>query len=139
MFARQMDCASVERMFSSVALCDNAPRRHQTMTEPSRYKHRIIVDPNILAGKPVVKGTRIPVELVLKRLAQDLDMQTLFEAYPRLTKEDVQACLAYAQALVERRSIQSLGSEEEAREIHASLQSFEEDWNAPGMDAYDEL
>jgi len=61
---------------------------------------RIIVDPAILAGKPVVKGTRIPVELVLKRLAQDLDVQTLLEAYPRLTIEDVQACLTYAQTLV---------------------------------------
>ena len=96
------------------------------MTEPSRYQNRIIVDPNILAGKPVVKGTRIPVELVLKRLAQDPDLQTLFETFPRLTREDVQACLAYAQALVEG----------EAREVRAGLQSFEEDWNAPGMDAY---
>lgn len=65
------------------------------------YQGRIIVDPNILAGKPVVRGTRIPVELVLKRLAQDLDMQTIFAAYPRLTKEDVKACIAYAYALVE--------------------------------------
>ncbi len=65
------------------------------------YQDRIIVDPNILAGKPVVRGTRIPVELVLKRLAQDLDMQTIFAAYPRLTKEDVKACIAYAYALVE--------------------------------------
>lgn len=71
------------------------------MSKQPIYQERIVVDPNILAGKPVVKGTRIPVELVLKRLAQDPDMQTLFEAYPRLTKEDVQACLAYAQALVE--------------------------------------
>ena len=65
------------------------------------YRNRIIVDPEILAGKPVVKGTRIPVELVLKRLAQDLTVQKLFEAYPRLTEEDVKACLEYAQALVE--------------------------------------
>jgi uncharacterized protein (DUF433 family) len=48
----------------------------------------------------VVKGTRILVELVLKRLAQDLDVQTLLDAYPRLTRDDVPACLAYAQALV---------------------------------------
>ncbi len=61
---------------------------------------RIIVDPGFLAGKPVVKGTRIPVELVLKRLAQDLDTTTLLEAYPRLTEDDVKACLAYAQQLV---------------------------------------
>jgi uncharacterized protein (DUF433 family) len=65
------------------------------------YHERIIVDPTILVGKPVVKGTRIPVEFVLKRLAQDLDMQKRFEAYPRLTREDVKACLAYAEALVE--------------------------------------
>lgn len=71
------------------------------MTKQPIYQDRIIIDPNILVGKPVVKGTRIPVELVLKRLAQDLDMKTLFEAYPRLTKEDVQACLAYAQVPVE--------------------------------------
>lgn len=71
------------------------------MEKQLTYQGRIIVDPNILAGKPVVKGTRIPVELVLKRLAQDLDMQTIFAAYPRLTKEDVKACIAYAYALVE--------------------------------------
>jgi uncharacterized protein (DUF433 family) len=64
-------------------------------------QERIVVDPSILGGKPVVRGTRIPVELVLKRLAQDLDAHTLFEAYPRLTEDDVKACLEYAQALVE--------------------------------------
>ncbi len=48
----------------------------------------------------MITGTRIPVELVLKRLSQDLDMHTLFEAYPRLT-EAVKACLFYAQELVE--------------------------------------
>ena len=62
---------------------------------------RIVVDPEILAGKPVVKGTRISVELVLKRLSQDLDLTSLFESYPRLTEQDVKACLAYAHALVE--------------------------------------
>jgi uncharacterized protein (DUF433 family) len=43
-----------------------------------------------------MRGTRMPVDLVLKRLAQDLDLKALLTAYPRLTKEDVQACLAYA-------------------------------------------
>ena len=60
------------------------------------YESRIVVDPEILAGKPVVRGTRIPVELVLKRLAQDLDLQTLFASYPRLTEDDVKACLNHA-------------------------------------------
>ncbi len=66
-----------------------------------KYKNRIIIDPEIMVGKPVVKGTRIPVELVLKRLAQDLNIETLLEAYPRLTIEDIRACLEYAQGLVE--------------------------------------
>ena len=65
------------------------------------YLDRIIVDPRIMVGKPVIKGTRIPVEIVLERLAQDLDTKTLFEDYPRLTEEDIKACLAYAEALVE--------------------------------------
>lgn len=64
------------------------------------YQDRIMVDPEILGGKPVVKGTRIPVTLVLKRLAQDLDLTTLLAAYPRLTLEDVKACLAYAETIV---------------------------------------
>lgn len=61
---------------------------------------RIVVDPRILVGKPVVKGTRISVELVLHHLAQTLDLEDLFAAYPHLTPEDVKACLAYAEALV---------------------------------------
>ena len=56
---------------------------------------RIVVDPRIMAGKPVVRGTRIPVELVLKRLSQDLDVAGMLEAYPRLTGEDIAACLEY--------------------------------------------
>ncbi len=74
------------------------------MARPAQqtYQERIIQDPEILVGKPVIRGTRIPVDLVLKRLAQDLDLDTLFESYPRLTIEDVQACLEYARTLVQQ-------------------------------------
>lgn len=65
------------------------------------YQDYITVNPDVLVGKPLVKGTRIPVELVLKRLSQDLDVDALLVAYPRLTRESTRACLAYAQALVE--------------------------------------
>ncbi len=65
------------------------------------YQERIVTNPEILVGKPVVRGTRIPVSLVLKRLSQDLDLQTLFESYPRLTIDDVKACLEYAHLLVD--------------------------------------
>ena len=66
------------------------------------YQDRIVQDPEILVGKPVIRGTRIPVDLVLKRLAEDLDLDTLFQSYPRLTAEDVKACLQYASMLVQR-------------------------------------
>jgi uncharacterized protein (DUF433 family) len=71
-------------------------------TSQQNYQDRIIVDPRILAGKPVIKGTRIPVKLVLEHLSQNLDTKTLFAAYPRLTEEDVKASLAYAEKLVEQ-------------------------------------
>jgi len=64
------------------------------------YQDRIVTDPAILVGKPTVKGTRIPVELVLSHLAENPDLHDLFEAYPRLTIEDVKACLAYAEQAV---------------------------------------
>ena len=64
------------------------------------YKDRIITDPQTMVGKPVVRGTRIPVESVLGRLAENPDLAELFAAYPELTREDVKACLHYAQAIV---------------------------------------
>ncbi|HLH23463.1 MAG TPA: DUF433 domain-containing protein [Chloroflexota bacterium] len=63
---------------------------------------RIVRDPEILVGKPTIRGTRIPVELVLAKLAQNPDLNELFLDYPRLTVDDVRACLAYAAALVQR-------------------------------------
>jgi uncharacterized protein (DUF433 family) len=64
------------------------------------YEERIISDPRILAGKPVVRGTRIAVGLVLEELAQNPDIDELLAAHPDLTRTDVQACLAYAKAIV---------------------------------------
>lgn len=59
---------------------------------------RITTDPQIMAGKPVVKGTRIPVERVIQHLAENPDVSDVFAAFPHLTIEDVKACLAYAHA-----------------------------------------
>jgi uncharacterized protein (DUF433 family) len=72
--------------------------------ERSHSEARIVTDPKILVGKPVVRGTRIPVELVLSRLAENPDLDELFADYPRLTVDDVKACLAYAKALVEKQA-----------------------------------
>jgi uncharacterized protein (DUF433 family) len=64
------------------------------------YKDRIIQDPEVLAGKPIVKGTRVSVETVLWFLAETPNVDELLQAYPRLTIDDVKACLAYAEAKV---------------------------------------
>lgn len=70
--------------------------------EPDNCQDRIASDPAVMVGKPVIRGTRIPVERVLGHLAQNPDLEDLFGAYPELTLNDVKAALAYAQAAVER-------------------------------------
>jgi uncharacterized protein (DUF433 family) len=57
---------------------------------------RIVMDPLILAGKPVVRGTRVPGELVVRHLADTGSIEDVLAAFPRLTIEDVRASLAYA-------------------------------------------
>lgn len=56
---------------------------------------RIEINPSVMLGKPVVRNTRIPVELVLRKLAEGATVADLLDAYPRLTDADVRACLAY--------------------------------------------
>jgi uncharacterized protein (DUF433 family) len=57
---------------------------------------RIVIDPGILVGKPVVKGTRLAVEFIIDLLAQGWPEAEILRNYPGLTREDIQACLAYA-------------------------------------------
>jgi uncharacterized protein (DUF433 family) len=63
------------------------------------YQDRNITDPAILVGKPTIKGTRIPVALVLEYLANNPNFDDFFADYPELTMDDVGACLAYGQVL----------------------------------------
>ncbi len=60
------------------------------------YKERIATDPEILRGKPIIKNTRISVELILKKLSEGASTDDLLASYPRLSKEDIHAALAYA-------------------------------------------
>jgi uncharacterized protein (DUF433 family) len=64
----------------------------------TKLLERISIDPAVVSGKPVIAGTRIPVEVVIKHLAGVPDFDDLFAAYPRLTLDDVKACLEYAYA-----------------------------------------
>ena len=60
------------------------------------WRERIVVDPEVLAGKPVIRGTRLSVEFVLSLLAEGWTEQQLLGNYPRLSDADIRACLAYA-------------------------------------------
>jgi uncharacterized protein (DUF433 family) len=60
---------------------------------------RIVVDPQILAGKPVIRGTRLAVEFILELLAAGQSEDEILTNYPGLTREDILACLSYASYL----------------------------------------
>ena len=61
---------------------------------------RITSNPGIFGGKPIIRGMRISVELVLSLLAQGVSTEEILSDYPSLTREDIQACLAYARAVI---------------------------------------
>ncbi len=60
------------------------------------WKQRIEINPKVMLGKPVVTGTRITVEQILRKLAEDMSVEEILRDFPRLTREDIQAALAYA-------------------------------------------
>ena len=57
---------------------------------------RVEINPSVMQGKPVIRGTRIPVELLLRKLAEGAAIEDLLDAYPRLAADDIRATLAYA-------------------------------------------
>ena len=57
---------------------------------------RIEINPKVMMGKPVIRGTRITVELILRKLAEGATEEDLLDAYPRLTREDIEAAIGYA-------------------------------------------
>lgn len=61
---------------------------------------RVEATPGVMLGKPVIKGTRIPVELVLRRISEGAAEDDLLASYPHLTREDIRAAVAFAADLV---------------------------------------
>lgn len=59
-------------------------------------ENRITVDPKVMLGKPVIRGTRIPVELILRKLSEGATFADLLDAYPHLQAQDIQAAARYA-------------------------------------------
>lgn len=74
------------------------------------WQERIVIDPAILVGKPVIKGTRLSVEFIVDLLAQGWTHAEILRNYPGLTHEDIQACLRYASARLKDEKVYPLPS-----------------------------
>jgi uncharacterized protein (DUF433 family) len=72
------------------------------------WQERITIDPSVLVGKPVVKGTRLAVEFILELLAQGWSEEDILRNYPGLTRADIQACLGYASAVLRSEKVYPL-------------------------------
>ena len=63
-------------------------------------EERIVVNPKVMVGKPVIKGTRIPVDAIIRRFAEGMSIKEILEEYPNLKEEDIKAALEYAAKVV---------------------------------------
>ncbi len=75
---------------------------------------RIEINPKVMMGKPVIRGTRITVELILRKLSEGASEADLLDAYPRLTREDIQAAIRYAADTLAHEEIVVLNSSEQS-------------------------
>ncbi len=73
-------------------------------------EQRISSDPRVMAGKPVIRGTRIPVELIVRMLAQGIPDEEILREYPRLQEEDIRAALAYAAEVLAEEEVFPVGT-----------------------------
>jgi uncharacterized protein (DUF433 family) len=69
------------------------------------WQNRIVIDPEILVGKPVIKGTRLAVEFIIDLLAQGWTETDILRNYPGVTRQDIQACLAYASTILKAEKV----------------------------------
>lgn len=69
------------------------------------FLDRVELDPKVCNGKPVIKGTRIPVSVILDQIAAGDSWDVIIRGYPELSKEDIQAALLYASAILERTEV----------------------------------
>jgi uncharacterized protein (DUF433 family) len=71
---------------------------------------RIDVDPLVMMGKPIIRGTRVPVELLLRKLSEGATEEDLLDAYPRISREDIRAAISYAADVVAHEEIVPVAS-----------------------------
>jgi uncharacterized protein (DUF433 family) len=70
---------------------------------PNEISKGITVDPKVLAGKPVIKGTRIPVDVILAKLSANHNLDDILADYPEMTLDQIKDCLRYAVTLIQRK------------------------------------
>jgi len=73
------------------------------------WQGRIVIDSQILCGKPVVKGTRLAVEFIVDLLAQGWTESDIVKNYPGISRDDILACLAYASAVLHAEKVYPVG------------------------------
>jgi uncharacterized protein (DUF433 family) len=92
------------------------------------HQDRIVVDPDVLAGKPVVKGTRLSVDFLLGLLAQGWAEPEILRNYPGLEREDLRACWAYAAEALSQERVQAVARIVPATAPATSL--YKNSWNS---------
>ena len=69
------------------------------------YTKKIISNPDVMLGKPIIKGTRITVELILRKMSEGMTIEELLESYPQLTSEDIFAAISYSADVIAREEL----------------------------------
>jgi uncharacterized protein (DUF433 family) len=80
----------------AAAVCENLHHHRNRGEGVVALPERIEINAKVMLGKPVIRGTRIPVELILRKLGEGATEQELLDAYPKLTAADVRAAMIYA-------------------------------------------
>ena len=79
------------------------------------FTDRIEINPRVMLGKPVIRGTRIPVELILRKLSDGASEGDLLDAYPNLAREDIQAAMRYAADAIAHEEVVFIGKDSSDR------------------------
>jgi uncharacterized protein (DUF433 family) len=77
----------------------------------AQHVQQVETNPSVIQGKPVIRGTRIAVELLLRKLAEGATIEDFLDAYPRLTADDIPAALAYAADTIAHETVLALSSQ----------------------------
>ena len=72
--------------------------------------NRIEINPDVMRGKPVIRGTRVTVELLLRKLSEGATEESLLESYPHLTRDDIKAAIAYAADTIAQQKADNISS-----------------------------